>query len=317
MKSAKLLFWLFNAIIVGILVYFISHLDYEKMGRLLEHAEYDWLLLGLAAYLLSLYFKIIRFGSVMKYFGQRFSFSDLTFIQMTGIAIAMITPGRIGEASKIYLLHQRAVPVAGGTAATIFERLFDFLFLSAAAVGLGVWFVPDRRILWVFAALGLIVIALLFSFRFIGRLTRFLPAKIRGALTYLAELRVPHRFRHATLTALFSIATWSAQAILSWATLKALGIDVSPYAVIGIEAVGTLAAIFSFLPLGLGAMDLSMLFLYSQLGIDKESATLVVAVSRTIGFGAPLLVALIMTAVKGSSFSEIRSGFRGMRDNKG
>jgi len=85
---------------------------------------------------------------------------------------------------------------------------------------------------------------------------------------------------------------------------------VSPLPILGVEAIGTLAAVLSLLPLGIGAMDLSMIFLYSLLGIDKEVATIAVLVARTIGFLVPLIIALIITNLSKTSFKEIRTGMK-------
>ena len=310
MKKAKIIFIGLNIAIVGFLIYFLSKLDYVTIGRLFRTANVWLLLLGLLIYLASLYFKIARLGSVLKYFGYKLGWGDKSFIQMTAIAIAMMTPGRLGEASKIYLLHQKSVPAVTGTAATIFERVFDFLFLSAASIVFVYLVLKDSRLLWLFVLLLLLMVGLLFAFRYINRLLRFIPMRWRPALQQLHDSRASGRLSAMGWTTFHTIATWSTQAMLSWATLAALGVHISPFAVIGVEAIGTLAAIFSFLPLGLGAMDLSMLFLYGQLGVANEPATIVVFLSRTIGFLAPLSIALILTNLRGLKFSDIKAGMR-------
>ncbi|MFA6198576.1 MAG: lysylphosphatidylglycerol synthase transmembrane domain-containing protein [Patescibacteria group bacterium] len=310
MKKAKIIFIALNVVIIGFLIYFLSRLDYATMGRLFRSANLWWLLLGIVAYLFSLYFKIARLGSVTNYFGFRLPWRDLSFIQMTAIAIAMMTPGRLGEASKIYLLHQKSIPAVTGTAATIFERIFDFLFLSAASIVFVYIVLNDSRLIWLFSLLLLLMLGLLLVFRYISMFIRFVPIRWRPALLQLHDSRATGRLRAMGWTTFHSIATWSTQAMLSWATLAALGVHVSPLAVIGVEAIGTLAAIFSFLPLGLGAMDLSMLFLYGQLGIANEPATIVVFLSRTIGFLAPLSIALILTNLRGMKLSDIKAGMK-------
>jgi uncharacterized protein (TIRG00374 family) len=243
MKTAKIVFIVINVAIVGFLVYFLSKLDYSTIGHLFRTANIWWLTLGIVAYLISLIFKIARLGSVMNYFGYRLKWRDLSFIQMTAIAIAMMTPGRLGEASKIYLLRQKSVPAVTGTAVTIFERVFDFMFLSAASIIFVYLVLNDSRLLWLFSLLFGLMIGLLIAFRHISRLLRFIPVKWRPAFQQLHDTKTEGRFGAFSWTTFHTIATWSAQAILSWATLRALGVTVSPHAVIGVEAIGTLAAI--------------------------------------------------------------------------
>lgn len=308
MKKAKIIIIVLNIAIVGFLVWFLWRLDYKKIGDLLAHSNKSYLLIGLVLYALSLVFKITRFGAVTRYYGYKFSFKQTSFIQMVGIAIAMMTPGRLGEATKIYLLKQRQVPVLTGTALTIFERVFDFLFLSLAGLIFVFQFMRGSKLTWGFVALFVVMIGLLVVLRNLHWLTRFVPVRFRQIFQNFTSVKASGQRRQLLPLTLFTILTWSTQAVLSWSVLAALGVHVSPLAVLGVEAIGTLAAILSFLPLGIGAMDLSMLFLYSLLGVGNEPATIVVFISRTVGFLAPLLIALIMTNIAGTSFKEIRAG---------
>ncbi len=308
MKKAKIIFIIINVAIVAFLIYFLSGLDYAQIGDLFVQSNKLWLTLGFIFFMFSIYFKIIRFGAVLKYYGYRLSFKDVTFIQMVGIAIAMMTPGRLGEASKIYLLWQKKVPGLTGTTLTIFERVFDFLFLSLASIFFVIQFMEGSNLIWAFLALLVVMLVLLFVLRNLHWLRRFIPKRFEKLYEKIANLKFSGNRRHIISIIIYSALTWFAQSLLSWSVLHSLGFSVSPLAVLGVEAIGTLAAIVSFLPLGIGAQDLSMLFLYSLLGISNEVAAIVVLVSRTAGFLVPLIIGLIMTNVNQTSFKEIRSG---------
>ncbi|MDP3964356.1 MAG: lysylphosphatidylglycerol synthase transmembrane domain-containing protein [bacterium] len=307
MKAAKVIFIVLNLAIVGFLIYFLSTLEYDRIRSLFVQAEIEWLIIGLAFFGLSIIFKILRFGAVLQFYGYRFSFSDTAYVQMVGIAIAMMTPGRLGEASKIYLLQRKSVPVLTGTALTIFERIFDFLLLSLAGIIFALQFMPGSNLIWAFIALIAIMTALLFILRHLHWLRRFVPDRFRTMYDQLANLRFSGKRKFLVSISLYTFATWFAQALLSWAALRALHIDISSLAVLGVESIGTLAAILSFLPLGIGAQDLSMLFLYGILGVSNEAAAIVVLLSRTAGFLVPLLIALIMANIRGTSFFKLRS----------
>lgn len=308
MKKAKIIIIIINVAIVGFLVWFLWGLDYKKIGDLLAQSNKTYLLIGLLFFCLSLIFKITRFGAVTRYYGYKFSFRQTTFIQMVGIAIAMMTPGRLGEATKIYLLKQRSVPILTGTALTIFERVFDFLFLSLAGLFFALQFMKGSKLTWGFIALLAVMLGLLIVLRNLHWLVRFVPQRFRQIFENFTSVKAAGQKAQLVPLTIFTILTWTTQAVLSWSVLAALGVHVSPLAVVGVEAIGTLAAILSFLPLGIGAMDLSMIFLYSLLGVSNESATIAVFISRTVGFLAPLLIALIMTNIAGTSFKEIRAG---------
>jgi len=318
-SRVKLLVVSLNGLFVVMLVWMLSRLDVDSVRQYWQQAHLGWLGIGLAVYGLSVWFKVERFRLVTGHFGHRLSLADSGFIQMIGTALALLTPGRIGEATKIYFLHRQHVPAWRGTALVLFERLFDFLVLAGAGLVFSLMAYPQPALI---IALGCVVVlvglAILF-FQQLYRLERLIPKKFHRLLETIRELEVTRR-RALSRIVLITIVCWGLEGLFHWFTFLAIGVPVSVWAATGILAVSTLAGILSFLPSGFGAFELSAIFLYGLVGVSAEAAALVVAVTRLLGIVTPCLVAIVLVNLRGESLTSIRAGTKamsGMSDQPG
>ena len=230
--------------------------------------------------------------------------SALVFV--AGFSMA-ITPGKVGELLKCYLLRElRGVPVTASAAVVINERVNDLLaLLAVATVGVAVHGVARE----VVVAAG-VVIALAFVFL----LWRDLATAIIDLATRPARLRALRprlRAMHADLVALSrpSVLLWStALAMAAWGAEGlgfALVVGAFPGAHIAlglalvIYAATTIAGALSFLPGGLGVTEgaMTLLLVEHAVGVDRGTATAATLVTRfaTLWFAVALgAVALVV-----------------------
>lgn len=230
--------------------------------------------------------------------------SALVFV--AGFSMA-ITPGKVGELLKCYLLRElRDEPVTRTAAVVINERVNDLLALVAVA-SLGV---AAHGLAPEVAVAGAAVVALAFVFlawrdlslATIGLVTR--PARLRRLRPRLETL-------YGELTALSrpSVLVWStALGIAAWAAEGlgfALIVGAFPGAEIGlglalvIYAATTIAGALSFLPGGLGVTEgaMTLLLVDHAAGVDRGTATAATLLTRfaTLWFAVALgAVALVV-----------------------
>lgn len=316
-SRVKLLIILVNVLFIAAVIWMIRRLDINSVRQYWQQAHLGWLAVGLAAYGLSVWFKIVRFRVVTGHFGHRLSLSDSGFIQMIGTSLALLTPGRIGEATKIYFLHRQQVPAWRGTALVLFERLFDFFVLAGAGLLFGLLLYPQPALIIVLSSLLIVVGLAILFFQQLYRLERLIPKKFHRLLETIRGLEASRRWRSLSRIVLLTIVCWGLEGFFHWFTFQAIGVTVSPWAAIGILALSTLAGIISFLPSGFGAFELSAVFLYGLVGVPAEAAALVVAVTRLLGIITPCLVAIVLVNLRGESLTSIRAGTKAMTGMSG
>jgi len=268
---------------------------------------FGWWALAAALGLASLNY-VLRFVRWQLYLRDRqvtVPAGDSALVFVAGFSMA-ITPGKVGELLKSYLLRELAdVPVATSAAVVMGERVNDLLaLLAVATVGVAVHGVAGGVV-----AAAAIVIGLGFTFLLwkdlargtIDLVTR--PARLQRLRPKLHDL-------YAALLALSrpSVLAWStALAMGAWAAeglAFALIVRAFPGAHIAlglalvIYAATTIAGALSFLPGGLGVTEgaMTLLLVENAVGVDKGTATAATLVTRfatlwfAVAIGAVALV---------------------------
>lgn len=214
--------------------------------------------------------------------------------------IMSVTPGKMGEVFKSYLLHEyRGVAISRTVSAVVAERLLDLVALVVLVSCAGVWF-PDG--LWVAGAgaglvLGIVVVctvrplgeAILDRLSRIGPAARFVP-KLRGAYDALHQLTRPAPFAVGALLALLG---WSLECAATFCLVRGFGdhamsIAGASYA----YAAGTLAGALAMLPGGLGVAEIGMSGLFRvaspELALSVIAAITILVRLCTLWFGVAL-----------------------------
>jgi uncharacterized protein (TIRG00374 family) len=293
---------------VAVYVGFSIWADARAVGAAL--AGFSWtaaalgLLLAAANYLV----RFVRWELYLRLLGVRVPLAESFLIFLAGFSLT-VTPGKLGEVLKAFLLRaSRGVPAARTAPIVIAERFTDLVgLLALAAVG-AFTFDVDRRFLAAAGALivlGLVVISVeplaLFFVRLAGRLPglgRRAP-KIEEFYRSTAALLRPAPLAAA---AVLSVVSWWFECAAFWLIVAGF-----PGATIGlapatfIYAAMTIAGALSFLPGGLGVTEAGMLALLTQLGTGtgKSVAAAATFITRlcTLWFAVVLgLMALLLFA---------------------
>lgn len=191
--------WLF--IVIGLLIslsllwYALRDLHLDTVWRVLQGANYWWLIPGVAVYFVSVWFRAWRWGFLLRG-SKRVSANRLFPIVVIGYMGNDILPFRLGEVLRAYVLWRKETINVGTTLTTaVLERLFDGLTMVLFVL-FGLLFIPLSAFLE-----QLVTIA---SAVFFGALVVFLflaarPDLLRRVSHALIHHLVPVRFRSPLL----------------------------------------------------------------------------------------------------------------------
>ena len=226
--------------------------------------------------------------------------SALVFV--AGFSMA-VTPGKLGELIKSYLLRQLVgIPIASSASVVIAERVSDLIaLLCLAVIGVAIYGVAVEVvvacaaviavglavILW--RALGVWLIELITTPR---RLAGLRP-KLLEVYDGLAALSRPRVLAWSTL---LSVAAWTCEG-LGFAIIVGgfPGASVDVGMALLIYAATTIAGALSFLPGGLGVTEgaMTLLLVKNAIGVDRGTATAATILTRL----ATLWFAVLLGAV--------------------
>lgn len=123
--------WAVRCIGLGIFAYLLYRIGPEKIWITIRGVDLVYFAGALPIFFLMIAVKSLKTRVLLK---TPVSFGDLYRLNAFGFSIGSVTPGRLGEFSKIIFLANQGVPVAEGFAATLIDRLGDVLLMMVCAV---------------------------------------------------------------------------------------------------------------------------------------------------------------------------------------
>lgn len=240
-------------------------------------------------------------------FGQGVGRLDSGLLFTSGMVMA-VTPGKIGEVFKSYLLKRiNGTPVSASAPIVLAERLTDglaMLLLMAAGLNL---YPPARPLFWVLLLAGFLGLIMLQSRTLTERLFTLIEGRALGRRiapqlrAFYASTFALFSWQLLLVSTLLSIVSWFGECIAFWYVLTGFGQPASSHLLLVatfIFAAATLFGLVSFLPGGLGVSEASSAgLLLLLLPMTKPTATAATLVIRfcTLWFGVSLgMLALLV-----------------------
>lgn len=232
---------------------------------------------------------------------------DSAIVFVAGFALA-ITPGKVGELVKSYLLRSlHQVPVARSAPVVIAERVADLLaLLVLAVIGVALYGVALELVVAAAAVvgLGMLVLAWPALAHRLGelataprRLARFRP-RVRELVDGLTALSRPGVMVWSTA---LSLAAWLAECVGFALIVDAFPGTSVPFGLaMLIYAATTIAGALSFLPGGLGVTEgaMALMLVQGSHGVDAATAAAATILTRlaTLWFAVGLGVVAMAVA---------------------
>ncbi len=294
-------------------VVFLGLSVYANLSELIEaFAIYNWLIFPVVL-LLSICNYIARFLK-WEYYTKTLNIRldrKMSFIIFLSSFIMSITPGKIGEVFKSYLLkEQNGTPVSKSAPIVFAERITDFLSLvllsivGALMLGYGTNLIIGFGIFFILLVLlignrkvSYAIIDVLGKFRVISKVSH----KLHTAYDSIYQMV---RFKELIITVILSIFAWSFECFSFYLVVNGFGaantVHVDIFIATFVYGFATLAGAATMLPGGLGATDASITGLLVLLSIPKSIAvasTLLIR-SATLWFALIVGIAAVMVYQK-------------------
>ena len=252
----------------------VGYGDFQEVGNLLAEFPVKYLLAALALALVNYAARFLRWVYYLKILGIDVPFAVSLLVFLSGLAMT-ITPGKVGELIKCYLLRNRSgVPVTLSLPVVLMERLTDLL--SVVLMGLiGVALLPPLVSLALVVALAVLAGALYFlTNRHTDRLTRLTVFRkwADQALEARDGMKVLSRPIPLLVAVTLGLVSWVSEGVALWIVLKGLGADTGIILSMPIYAGSVLAGAATTLPGGLVGTEGAMVVFLQQSGSAKDVA---------------------------------------------
>ena len=224
--------------------------------------------------------RFVRWQYYLRVLGLAVPAGESLLVFLAGFSLT-VTPGKLGEAVKAFLLREsRGIPAARTAPIVVAERLTDLVGLLLLACVGAFSFAVDRRFLGagvVCVAVGLLVVSFeplaLGALRLAARLPGLGRASPKLEEFYRTTRELVRPAPLATAVGL-SVVAWSFECLAFWIVVGGFpDAAVALRAATFIYATMTVAGALSFLPGGLGVTEAGMLALLGRLGTGMGRGT--------------------------------------------
>lgn len=291
------------------LVVFVGLSIYSDVGALkgsFGGFDYGYLPMILVLAPLNYLFRYMKWSYYLKLVGVEVDRKDSFLIFLSGLSMT-ITPGKIGEFLKSYLLKEKAdVPISTTAPLVIGERVTDGMSVLILA-GIGALSYDYGK--------NILILILLMMLAFV--LVVQSPPLVHGVLRFFHQFPFFQRFRtfalnfyeHAYLILqwkplLFSVGigvvSWFFEGVVIYLTIQGLGFELPLLACVFIVSFSFIVGALSMMPGGLFAVEGSVVGLLLMMGLEKSTAVATTIITRfsTLWLGVAIGLIGLMVVYK-------------------
>jgi len=281
------------SIILFLMVLYFS--DFEKTIAIISEANISFLALAGILMMLSLALRVTKWKLFLNALKLKNTWSDCAHSFLPGLFIGNITPVKIGEPIRSYILKKiRGHSVTATLPSIWLEKVLEML--STIMIGLlGIIFVWKSQFNYVFIffgiALFLIVLTILLakSKRALKFFAKFIP-KVTGNM--VNNLRKGFKIGNKNIVIIFLLTTfiWIVDGIIFYMAFISIGIIADPLFIISLFSFAVVVSVITFLPGGIGSFELAFILI---LPITMSGAAAGVLLGRVFTFWIPTLIASV------------------------
>ena len=305
MRGFALLFGL------ALFVWVITRLDWKEVRLLFLYAEWRWILVGLLLVPIELWFRARK----LVWLTSRhvpLSLPDAFVVYLVGLPYGFISPGRIGDLARVFVLRKRTgLRMTYCLAIALLDRLVElFGLVVVASCGLAVVFnlkffaVWERQrylilvlvfIAFILVAIGMILrrgvpAALLTLLRriFPGQENLWSKSQHLLDLFYLGIETVLHDRSVLISSLVLTSATLTIISVRTWLFAMALGVHAPLIFFLIFIPTSMFVELMPISLMGLGTREFTFVYLFAIMGVSPEAAVSVSLIGFLVSIGVVL-----------------------------
>tara|TARA_B100000029_G_scaffold514915_1_gene619599 strand:+ start:3417 stop:4358 length:942 start_codon:yes stop_codon:yes gene_type:complete len=273
--------------IIALYAIFLIMSDVQIISEKINNFNQEYLLFILPLIPLSWGILFLRWHFLLKNSEMVAPYRTNFLIFISGFALG-ITPGKVGELIKSQLLKDKFnFPRTKSAPIVIVEKFYDF-FAIAIISFFGLWFFEPSLYVFLFLASVIIIFYLLTSsekvflkFLSVAQRIKFLKNFTEQLPESFTIIKNSTRNRIFPLSLSLSIAFWFTESVIAYLVMLSFDVDIlDTLEFFSIYITSIILGVISFLPLGIGVVEGSLVGFLTMHGIEFNIATTLVVFIR-------------------------------------
>lgn len=271
---------------IGIIIFLliISRLELSKLANILTKINFFYFTLAVSLLLPLLLTKAYRWNYLKKKQKIIYCLKDSFLMNNVGLSIGLITPGRLGELSKIFYLKNSGHSLGKSSVSVLLDRLADLFFLLIFGFFSLLFFFSffQKTILLLTLSISFFLFLLIFFLKtnliriFLKKIFIFIiPSKYQKSWKlnfhdFFQGLKI-YNFKNYLFIFFITTFSWLIYYLQVFFLAKSINIKNIPFLYLIMTV--TIAGFITLLPVsisGLGTREATLIFLFSFFAISQE-----------------------------------------------
>nr|WP_321496395.1 lysylphosphatidylglycerol synthase transmembrane domain-containing protein [uncultured Methanolobus sp.] len=282
-----------------ILYILVKNVDAESVLNVSRTASLPLLITAFIVHYLSFLVRGTRWKTLLNIIGISSNTLKLTKMVFLSWFVNSIVPAKLGDIYRSYLLKKSTETPISASLGTIFvERIFDIAVLLLLLTSSGLLIFKNNIPQQISEAMGIgyllliiICIGLICSWLFRDRIFELIPEKIHFHTRNLHNGVYISLSSKSTVfkTILLTLVIWTLEASRFMLVTKSLGLHLGFELIIFVVLAASLLTAIPLTPAGLGAVEVSIVFLLGIFGVGTATGTSVALLDRLISYWSILV----------------------------
>ncbi len=315
---------------VAIVLLLVQYAGTERVYASLLKASPYWIAASVFIYAVSWIFRTLRLKALTDHAGKRLALPDLFKLYISGFALNILLPAKLGDIITIGYLKMRGIPLGKSAAIIVQTRILDLLAIVVLSIPATI-LVQSRTPDWV--TTSIILSALLFSIplgltlldrsRFVSKKLREFGARAGHKLLKLLLEKLGDAYdayhelvgdrKVLALSVLFSLAIWLFDGLTCQAMAISLGAQISFPLVMFAVAVANIGKTAPATPGSLGIYEGILAAVLTLFGVPFEAAVLIAVLDHAVKNIFTLLFGIPATTNMGFGVSKLYEDLQGRK----
>lgn len=308
--------------ILGVMIY----QAHDSFVKIWQEAQTHFLFLSLLSSVLIYVSMGMSLYEVLRIMGKRINIGAAIGIALVSTTVNYLISslGASGFALRAHLLSRRRVPFGKCVTASIVITVLLYFVLAVIILQGSVLLmftssattlqlVENFALIVVMCAVCAMITAFLFNNKWRSKGIRNIFRLLNKVLYHLFRALIRkdsydnfikqlddgidliHRKKNKlTKTIIYVCADWFFTIMVLYFAFRTVGVDISAGVLVAGFAVGMVTTLIPVLPSGLGAMELAMTTVFSQMGIDWDSALMATLIYRVVYYVIPGIISIFI-----------------------
>ncbi len=288
------------------LLFYAVLLAYFNAGEIFRAAKNFNIIYAIPFFLLmsiSYLFKYSRWAFFIRGAGVSVPTKSLFMIFVSSLSM-LITPGKVGDVLKSYLLKKKFGYEQRKTLpSVVLERITDLPSIAILSVA-GAYSIYQNTfvLLLPFLVLFMTLFAIKSNLCFrmiVGFFSNHTRTKkySKSVESLYKNMRASTSYKNLFTGTLIGLVAWTAEGLMLYVLLLGLGIQVNFLFVVSIYAISVIVGVLSLIPGGIGASEASMFGLLIVAGISKPEALAATIIFRALTLWLSLAIGSLMLSI--------------------